>query len=157
MRATVFSRTRLFAGDVVAREGAMRFKRKIAMGRVLAVSLAALVCVFGCDGDFEGRREAADRARLEAMKADVLAYVGEATCQESGECRFIGFGAKGCGAPWTSHNYSTATVDSVELTRMVTDYNNFNKTINERYGAMSDCSVPSQPNPGCVDGTCVDL
>ena len=119
----------------------------------LFVITTTLVLCTGCGED----DEADDIARLEKMEREIISFIGEASCDDSTDCRYIAFGAKPCGGPWRYLVYSVATLDTLELTFRVAAYNEFNAELNRRYGWMSDCSVPSRPTPGCRDGKCVDL
>ncbi len=105
--------------------------------------------------DEEPPNEAADRARLDKMETEVDDLIGDATCKDAKECRVMAFGAKPCGGPWSFKIYSASAVDSVALAGLVSDYDKFNQTLNERYGWMSDCMVVMPPNVGCVEGHCV--
>lgn len=78
-------------------------------------------------------------------------------CDDPAECRFIAFGDKPCGGPWSYLIYSSSNVDSVALGELVAEYNQYNEEINRRYNLMSDCSVPNEPNLGCLGGRCTDL
>ena len=99
--------------------------------------------------------EAADRARLDKIEAEIDGLIGEATCSDAKDCRVIAFGDKPCGGPWSFKVYSVSTVDSVGLADLVAGYNKFNKTLNARYGWMSDCMVVMPPEVDCVEGRCV--
>jgi hypothetical protein len=121
---------------------------------VVCLGLATLAIIV-CAGRGEFN-EAVDRDRLLRMEQEILSFIGESSCSDSTECRYIAFGDKPCGGPWKYLIYSASEVDSVDLIRRVTAYNRFNKDLNHRYGWMSDCSVPIPPNLGCSDGLCVD-
>ena len=99
--------------------------------------------------------EAADRARLDKIEAEIDGLIGEAPCSDAKDCRVIAFGDKPCGGPWSFKVYSVSTVDSVGLADLVAGYNKFNKTLNARYGWMSDCMVVMPPEVDCVEGRCV--
>ncbi len=122
----------------------------------LCFLLAILFCL-GCDDDKDGITQAGELARLAEMEQDVLDFIGEPLCSDLAECRFIAFGDKPCGGPWSYLIYSTSNVDSVALRELVTEYNRYNGEINQRYNLMSDCSVPNPPSLGCLGGRCTDL
>lgn len=125
--------------------------------RLLALIVMSIsICIFlvACDLYYT---EEVDRARLEGMRQDIIEFIGEPTCRDSTDCRYIAFGDKPCGGPWEYLIYSASEVDTLELQSMVESYNRFNEELNRRYGWVSDCSVPPVPNLGCREGLCVDL
>lgn len=84
-------------------------------------------------------------------------YSSEPLCSDVGDCRYIGMGVNPCGGPYYYLVYSTSNVDSLILVEMVSDYNQYNDELNERYGLSGPCVVPNIPNLDCQDGQCVDL
>jgi len=124
------------------------------MRRVMCTSILFALALAACD---ESANESADRARLDEMRAAILALVVDPVCADSADCRSIGLGRKPCGGPWEYVVYSVASVDSSELAAQVATYNQFNAELNLRYGWVSDCSVPPPPVVGCRNGRCVDL
>lgn len=129
------------------------------MKRVIVRSALAVILVLtSCLACHEHERdEEADRARLFRMRQEIEELIGEAICTESSECHSIAFGAKPCGGPWEYLIYSTSTVDTYTLQQRVEEYNSFNEILNQRYGWISDCSLPNRPTVGCRDGRCVDI
>jgi hypothetical protein len=123
---------------------------------ILLVSTA-----LGCNGSHgisgSGWSEVRDRAQLDTWREDILAMAENPVCVDSTDCRTIGLGAKPCGGPWEYLIYSVSSVDTLALAEEVANYNDFNAVLNQRYGWLSDCSVPRVPTVGCRDGKCVDL
>lgn len=117
------------------------------------VVLVACILVVACGGD--AGDEASDRAKLEAMKQEIIALVGEPTCNDSADCRSIAFGAKPCGGPWEYLIYSSISVDNAVLIPKIAAYNDFNADLNAQYRWISDCSVALPPTLGCQGGMCV--
>jgi hypothetical protein len=124
----------------------------------LAALPAGTVCVYRphYPWTYQGTMEE-DRAKLEAMRREILALIGAPSCGGDGECRFIGLGAKPCGGVWEYLVYSTANVDRIELLRLVSRYNAFNEGYNRRYNIVSDCMFVVPPRVGCVEGRCAAL
>jgi hypothetical protein len=133
----------------------------------LGSMLAALACLglSACDripfAQFidpgEGQQEREDEARLDRLRAQIEALVGQASCNRVEECRYIGLGAKPCGGNWRYLVYSTAVADPEALAGKVAQYNAFEADMNRRYGRISDCSLPAFPALGRYQGRCVDL
>jgi len=131
---------------------------------LLTIALAS-VLLAGCDrfplnhilDQDQANREERDQRRLRRMRAQIEALVGEARCESEADCRYIGLGAKPCGGPWEYLVYSVAQTDSARLAERVAAYNQFEAEMNQKYGYVSDCSLPLEPQVGCVEGRCVDL
>ncbi len=104
-----------------------------------------------CDKD---NSESDDLDRLAQMKREIIDMIGEPTCGDSTDCRIIGFGAKPCGGYWEYLVYSIADLDTTLLIQKVNQYNEFNETLNRRYGWESDCMVTPVPEIECIDGVC---
>ena len=119
--------------------------------------VAVLACMAGLAActDEETFDEPADRARLAKMETEIDDLIGEPTCKDGKECRVMAFGAKPCGGPWSFKVFSVSSVDSTALADLVDDYNIYNRTLNDRYGWSSDCTVVMPPNVDCVEGRCV--
>ena len=127
---------------------------------VFIITVAIVSLVQSCDldsGKYVPIDEETDIARLDSMYTEILEMVGEAECSGSLDCRYVAFGDKPCGGPWSYLIYSVKTVDEDLLLMRVSQYNNFNEILNQEYGWASDCMVVPVPNVGCKDGHCVDL
>ncbi len=126
------------------------------MTRLGNMTLLALLTVVaagpGCPD--EGRDEDRDVAQLQAKEKAIDALIGDAPCKGGEDCRTIAFGAKPCGGPWQYKIFNAAEVDTVELKRLVKDYDEFNAVLNDRWGWMSDCAYVTPPEVGCVEGRC---
>ena len=127
------------------------------MSRMIPV-IIMIVCVASlaaCKDDDPVFDQAADRATLEKMEAQIDTLIMKGTCTDSEDCRSIAFGDKPCGGPWGYKVYSVSGVDTLQLAGMVDAYFIFNRKLNERHGWMSDCMVVMPPNIDCVEGRCV--
>ncbi len=114
--------------------------------------LFSIILFMSCDDDFN---EEEDVARLEHMEQEILESISDLSCSDSTDCQYIGFGDKPCGGYWRYLIYSVNNVDSVLLIEKVRKYNDYNKTLNIRYGWVSDCSLPRIPVLTCLEGECV--
>ena len=120
---------------------------------LIAILLSLFLCI-NCDDE---KAEKEDKARLENMEQEILGIISDLSCTDSTDCRIIGFGAKPCGGYWRYLIYSKINVDSVQLNEKVRIYNEYNETLNEKYGWISDCSLPPIPVIKCIDGECVNI
>lgn len=92
---------------------------------------------------------------LDSLRAIVLDIVGEPTCLSNVQCRYVPFGAKPCGGPWTYLVYSIKTTDSILLAETAADYTEREARLNRELGRVSDCRAISPPRLDCVDSRCV--
>ena len=102
----------------------------------------------------EQRTEEEDRAQLMEMRRQIDALVGDAAGVSIADCRYAGLGAKPCGGPWEYIVYSASSTDSTALAERLTAHGAFEAETNERYGYVSDCSVPNIPVLTYTDGRC---
>ena len=109
--------------------------------------------MLSCGDNFN---ESDDLSRLASLKSDVLLLVDEDGCSEIGECRSLPFGAKPCGGPWEYLIYSTTNSDTLKIKEKVEEHNEWNRVLNSRYGYISDCAIPEEPQLLCLNGQCVD-
>ncbi len=98
-----------------------------------------------------------DFAKLADMKQTILIVAGSASGNDSTDCRYVGLGSKACGGPVEYLVYSIVDTDTLLLLELVENYNKFEDELNRKYGIASDCSIPSPPVVGLVNGRCVDL
>ncbi len=104
------------------------------------------------DGD--QRTEEGDQARLKEMRQEIDELVGGAAAASISDCRYAGLGSKPCGGPWEYIVYSVSSTDSTALAERLTAYDALEAEMNERYGYLSDCSVPNIPALAFKDGRC---
>jgi len=98
-----------------------------------------------------------DRPSLDARYKAITDMTAVPLCSTSLQCSSVALGAKPCGGPWRYLVYSDVNVNEPELQRRTAELFAFEREYNTRNGIVSDCSVPRQPTPGCVDSVCVDL
>ena len=99
-------------------------------------------------------RDESDRERLRELKRAIDLEIGEPRADSVAQCKYIGFGDKPCGGPWTYLVYSTARTDESKLERLVREYNALQKKINAEERLGSDCSVPPEPELMLDNGVC---
>jgi hypothetical protein len=126
------------------------------MSRVIVclLALTVLSATAACKDEEGPTNEDADLKTLARMEADIDLYIGDAACQSADDCRTLPFGEKPCGGPWSYKVFSITATDSVALAGMINRYNEFNLTLNERHGWMSDCMYVGPPEIGCSKGSC---
>jgi hypothetical protein len=130
-------------------------RRCIAIAMVLCVHVA-LACTQIPTTTASGMVDSHDTA-LDSLRSVVQQLVGEATCNDVGECRLIGFGAKPCGGPASYLVFSIVTTDSVELASTVEQYNARQEELNGKLGLISDCALVEPPALACIDSRCTPI
>lgn len=98
--------------------------------------------------------EESDAERLAALDSEIRTLVADASCNDLADCRVIGYGAKPCGGPWTYLIYCVRAVDTARLASLVSIHYELERAINLKEGVFSDCSVPTPPHLGIIDGKC---
>ena len=128
----------------------LQLHRCIHLNWVLGVLLVVGSFLFlSCEGNN-------DAERLAALDSEISAMIADASCNDLADCRVIAYGAKPCGGPWTYLIYCVSAVDSTRLVSLVSMHYELERAINLEEGLLSDCSVPTPPHLGIVEGTCAD-
>lgn len=94
---------------------------------------------------------------LNNLQIEIDELVNASICSEDFECRYIAFGAKPCGGPWSYLTYSTS-IDTLQLTNLVENYNTTQENFNMNCGGASDCAFISPPTSlECLDNICIPV
>lgn len=107
----------------------------------------------GCTDDPEPTPE----QEMKRLYADILTFTQDKSCSDSSVCKVIAIGAKPCGGPTGYLIYSSSNVDEAILLSKVKAYNDWNTKYNKEKNLFSDCSIPPEPKPDCVDGKCQEV
>ncbi len=110
--------------------------------------LAALMVLglSSCSSD-DGQKE-----DLEAQFNALVRLSESVVCEDIGEWRYAGLGAKPCGGPTDYIAYSIR-IDTVDFLRRLEEYNEAVRAKNEREGLISDCALEPAPiGVQCQDG-----
>jgi hypothetical protein len=127
--------------------------------RTLLLLIAVVSCFIclSCSQEDEKKQEQSD---LDELKYEILSLT-DASCDTCTQCRSIAFGSKACGGPHSYLIYSMKNTDSTLLASKVAAYNKMERDFNNKWGVVSDCSLPLEPNvftynTGTCTGTFVD-
>lgn len=119
----------------------------------LFISLTAMQCD---DDDVSASCENSVENLL-ALKANIENLASASVCGDDFECRYIAFGSKPCGGPWEYLIYTTS-IDTLELTTLVNEYNQLEADYNVNCDAVSDCMAAIPPTGfECVNNQCVPI
>ncbi|RED48851.1 hypothetical protein [Seonamhaeicola aphaedonensis] len=92
---------------------------------------------------------------LADLKTEIETLASSSICNESTECKYIAFGSKPCGGPWSYLIYSTSINTNV-LENKVEQYNQLETVYNAKWGVVSDCALAQEPSDViCEDNKCV--
>ena len=161
MRFTCDRGARLLVTDVSSRMSTTVF----GLNRISAILPLVLAVSVGCSGSAsksagegssgETLGAEATGLRLDSLRAEVRALIGDVACQRVEQCRAIPFGSKPCGGPRAYLVYSTATTDTMEVVATVAEYTKLDEALNRDLGRISDCQAVAEPKVGCVDSRCI--
>lgn len=95
--------------------------------------------------------------KLEKMQSEIQKLASSSKCTTTGTCRYIAFGSKPCGGPWSYLVYSTS-IDTLKLQNLVSEYNELEHQLNIRCERISDCMMVSPPQGfKCENNTCIAI
>jgi hypothetical protein len=104
-------------------------------------------------GNPVGSRQS-DAERLEELRRMIEQEIGTPNADKPTQCKLIPFGSKPCGGPSGYLVYSTLKTDEARLQRLVGEFNQLQKKMNEEGAIMSDCAVAPKPELEFVKGRC---
>lgn len=120
---------------------------------VICLSLVA----FQCDDDNASLTQEEEQTALNKLKSEIESLVSTSVCNESTECKYIAFGSKPCGGPWSYLIYSTS-INKETLQNLVTNYNEKETAFNTKWGIYSDCAFVLPPTDiKCENNNCVPV
>ena len=128
------------------------------MRLILFATTILFIVVVSCDSENgDNSTFEAELEQLNILKSDIETLASSSICNEAIECKFIAFGSKPCGGPWSYLIYSTS-IDTDQLENIVEDYNKKEAAFNTKWNIASDCSLTLQPtNVICENNTCVAI
>lgn len=108
-----------------------------------------------CEEEKASSTQADEEKELLELKTQSEALASKSTCNENTTCKFIAFGSKPCGGPWSYLIYSTS-IDTQTLEDLVENYNKKEAEFNKKWGMTSDCAVVNPPSSiKCENNICV--
>ncbi|MDP5138394.1 hypothetical protein [Rheinheimera baltica] len=100
------------------------------------------------------KKQMIDQQPLSAMRAEIMALIGDAQADNIQQCRVVEFGSKPCGGPASYIALSTKDGNESEIMALISKYNAAQKAENARLGLMSDCAVVPKPGVILENGVC---
>jgi len=121
---------------------------------IFLLSLCLILLSFKCEDDSISTKEQ-EQQELVSLKQTIDDLASQSECNESTQCKFIAFGSKPCGGPWSYLVYSTS-IDTQKLETLVEEYNEKEAAFNIKYGVVSDCAYAMPPSSlSCENNVCV--
>ena len=90
---------------------------------------------------------------LSQLSKEIKALSADKSCDETAQCRFMGYGIRSCGGYDDYVIYSTKNASYILLQHKVETYNNIDAYLSA--GQSSICSVVLPPTLQCTDNVCV--
>lgn len=114
------------------------------------ISLFLLIGIsFSCDKE---TTQAQDAKALEKIFAEIETMAKSKACNDSSQWMYTNYGAKACGGPVGYIAFPT-NIDLAKFYKKVEKHRSAQKSYNAKWGIMSDCSIPQEPNGvACEDG-----
>ena len=125
------------------------------LSKFVLVPLCLLLFSTQCEDDIPPITQESEAQELAFLKAEIEDFANTSVCGDTFECKFIGFGSKPCGGPWSYLVYSTS-IDVEDLENRVEGYNRKETIFNAEYGIASDCAITNPPTSiNCENNACV--
>lgn len=106
--------------------------------------MIVLFCLLtACKDTFENSM-ANDQRKLDSELLEIKNMVQKISCVADSEWRITPIGSKGCGGPTGYISYSVE-IDTTIFLKKVNEYTTGQKEFNNRWGTVSDCSIPQKP------------
>lgn len=130
-------------------------KKYLPLVLIVCFTLVAFQCEE--DNDDISLTQEEEKAGLDILKSEIENLASTSICNETTTCKFIAFGSKPCGGPWSYLTYSTS-IDTNNLENLVETYNQKETDFNIKWGGVSDCAFVTPPtNVECQNNICVAI
>ncbi|MFA4869036.1 MAG: hypothetical protein WC623_12595 [Pedobacter sp.] len=108
----------------------------------LLIAILIIAGAYACKKKDESSMEA-DKLKLESLMTEIKG-LSEVKCEISEDWKFRPIGTKACGGP-TGYIAYSSKIDTVAFIQKVNKYTADQKTFNEKWSIISDCSLPARP------------
>ena len=98
---------------------------------------------------------ASEPADAKAVREQITAEIGAASCTEHTECQTLPLGHKSCGGPESYVAWSSRTSNPERLQELGRRYTELARADAERSGMISNCMVTPDPGAQCAASRCV--
>ena len=115
------------------------------MNRRWTVLFLGIGIIFSCSNDDDGMSRSQEAQILQQMLSEIKSLASSEDCEDATEWTFTAYGSKACGGPVGYIAYST-NIDTESFLNQVEEHRTAQKEFNEKWGIISDCSVPQEPD-----------
>ena len=125
------------------------------LSKVVLLPLCLFLFSTQCEDDIPPVTQETEEQELALLKNEIEDLANASVCDDAFECKFIAFGSKPCGGPWSYLVYSTS-IDTEELESMVEGYNRKEALYNSEWDIPSDCAITNPPTSiTCENNSCI--
>ncbi len=108
------------------------------------VGIILMFAIFlSCNND-DGPTQEQEAQELNQMFSEIETLANSEKCIDSEEWTFTSYGSKACGGPVGFIAYST-NINTDLFLRKIEEHRIAQKEFNEKWGIISDCSLPPEP------------
>jgi hypothetical protein len=101
-----------------------------------------------------GQQPGGDEAQLEALRAQIIEMIGDASCVNLAHCRLLALGTRPCGGADEYLAYSSHTANRAALESKALEYAVIQEGVQRAKSIAGICVVLPQPRLACVDRRC---
>ena len=109
----------------------------------------ALFALSGVACAVDPAASAASAPKSASLMAPITTLIGDAECDNQGQCRAVGIGARPCGGPNGYLAWSSKKTDPSALQAAVKAHAQAQSEENKTSGLVSDCRVLPEPSAVC--------
>jgi hypothetical protein len=96
-----------------------------------------------------------ENSKLAALRAEITALIGPATCANLVNCRIAALGIDPCGGPLEHVAYSWLSTEKIALETKIAEYNFVQEDAQKKSPAVGACVTKPEPVATCVNRRCV--
>jgi len=115
------------------------------MKYVTIIFLLTTLAFRSCSNDDKNSSQEQEAQQLSEMFAEIEALASSESCDDASEWTFTSYGSKACGGPIGYIAYSQ-NIDTELFLQKVEEHRTAQQAFNEKWGIISDCSVPQEPD-----------
>ena len=109
----------------------------------IGIALLIGIC-FSCNDD-DALTQEQQAQNLDQMFSEIEILATSESCDDSTEWTFTSYGSKACGGPLGFIAYPI-NIGTALFLKKIEEYTTAQQEFNQKWGIVSDCSVPSQPS-----------
>ncbi|MDC8004775.1 hypothetical protein POV27_11990 [Aureisphaera galaxeae] len=118
--------------------------------------LALLLVLASCKSDDDGSSMEEDAQALENLFSEIEAMANAVSCKDPALWTYTEVGAKACGGPQGFVPYAANMANVNLFLERVEEHRQAERNFNEKWGIISDCSLPAEPSGvECQNGEAV--